>query len=198
MAEDEALSAALEVIRVLDTLGVDYLISDSLASSFHGIPRSTHDADLLVDLSSDDVLPLVRAIESSFYVDEDRVREAVERRSSFNVIFLKTMFKVDIFVLPAGPLAREEMRRRKRVVLDDASGNTIDIASAEDTVLQKLAWYQKGGGVSEQQWKDLLGVLKVCGTRLDFSYLRRWAAHLGVEDPLAQALRDAGIRDIRL
>ncbi len=198
MAKDEALSAALEVIRVLDTLGVDYLISGSLASSFHGIPRSTHDADLLVDLSSDDVLPLVRAIESSFYVDEDRVREAVERRSSFNVIFLKTMFKVDIFVLPAGPLAREEMRRRKRVVLDDASGSTIDIASAEDTVLQKLAWYQKGGGVSEQQWKDLLGVLKVCGTRLDFSYLRRWAAHLGVEDLLAQALRDAGIRDIRL
>ncbi len=86
-----------------------------------------------------------------------------------------------------------EMHRRNRVVLDETTGETIDVASAEDTVLQKLAWYQKGGGVSDQQWKDLLGVLKVCRTRLEFSYLSRWAAHLGVDNLLDKALQDTGL-----
>ena len=139
--------------------------------------------------------PLVTALESSFYVDRDHVQKAVERRSSFNVIFLQTMFKVDIFVLSEDPLAREEMGRRNHVVLNETTGDTIDIASAEDTVLQKLAWYEKGGGISDQQWNDLLGVLKVCHDRLDLPYLTRWAAHLGVKGLLRRAFHDAGITE---
>jgi len=58
------------------------------------------------------------------------------------------------------------------------------MATAEDIILQKLHWYQIGNGISDRQWRDILGVLKVQGKRLDFGYLKVWAPHLGVEDLL--------------
>ena len=106
------------------------------------------------------------------------------------------MFKADIFVLKNDPLAREEMRRRQRVVVDKESGRAIDIASPEDTVLQKIAWYRLGGGTSERQWADLLGVLKVQRHDLDREYLERWAIHLDVSELLRRALQDAGLGDL--
>ena len=117
----------------------------------------------------------------------------MRRRSSFNIIYLETMFKVDVFVLKNDPLAREEMRRRQRVLVDEESGRAIDVASPEDTVLQKIAWYRLGGSTSQRQWDDILGVLKVQRYDLDREYLERWAVHLDVPDLLRQAFRDASI-----
>ena len=193
MADDEALEAMLEVIGVLDSLEVDYLVGGSLASSFHGIPRSTLDADLVADLRSEHVEGLSRALASSFYIDRDSVQDAVRSQSSFNIIFLNTMFKVDIFVLKNDPLSREEMRRRKTIPLDETATTTIAIASAEDTVLQKLIWFKAGGGVSDRQWQDLQGVLKVCRSSLDLDYLKRWANYADIAEELAHALREAGL-----
>lgn len=69
----------------------------------------------------------------------------------------------------------------------------ISIVSAEDVILNKLEWYRMGGEVSDRQWGDVLGVLKVQGTNIDLPYLRRWAAALNVADLLEQALDDAGL-----
>ena len=146
MFDLEALRASLEVIRTLEEIDVPYLLGGSLASSFHGIPRSTNDADLVAELRLAHVHPLAAALETELYLDRDRIRQAVRNRSSFNVIYLKTMFKVDVFVLEDDSLAREEMRRRQRVVVDEDTGLAIDIASPEGTVLQKIAWYRLGGG----------------------------------------------------
>jgi hypothetical protein len=75
-----------------------------------------------------------------------------------------------------------------------ASGRrSVHIASPEDTVLQKLAWYRRGNEVSSRQWDDLLGVLKVSRKDLDLDYLTLWAPHLEVADLLVEALHDAGI-----
>lgn len=191
MPEDELLEALFEVVAALESLGVDYLIGGSLASSFHGIPRSTLDADLVADLQPEHVHFLVETLRSKFYLDEDRIREAVHRRSSFNLIFLKTMFKVDVFVLKPDPLSREEMRRRLRVEWGEHEDRALVLASAEDTILQKLLWYRAGGGVSDRQWEDLLGVVKVCGDRLDSAYLKGWAERLDLEKLLARALEEA-------
>lgn len=192
MAQAEAFEACRGVIRALESIRVDYFVGGSIASSFHGTPRSTHDADLVADLRAVHAPLLAARLEGAYYVNVDDIRKAVRTRSSFNVIYLKTMFKVDVFVLKDDPLARAEMRRRQRVVLGD--GDEIEVASAEDTVLQKLAWYRLGNEVSDRQWTDVLGVLKVCGTGLDLAYLRHGADHLKVTDLLERALDDSGLR----
>lgn len=190
MLSTEALRVCLEVTEVLEDLGVPYLVGGSIASSLHGYPRATQDADLVADLREDHVAPFVAALGGRFYVSEERVRHAVARRSSFNVIHLATMFKVDVFVLGESPLAREEMARRERVVLQEGAGE-LEVASAEDTILQKLHWYRLGRGVSDRQWHDVLSVLQVQGNRLDRAYLTRGAELLGVADLLERASGEA-------
>ena len=71
----------------------------------------------------------------------------------------------------------------------------IWIASAEDVVLMRLEWYRDCGATADDQWNDILGVLKVQAQNLDLAYLRDKANTLNVSDPLEQALIDSGIRE---
>ncbi|MFL6195489.1 MAG: hypothetical protein ACJ75H_15035 [Thermoanaerobaculia bacterium] len=192
VSPEEALMVVLEVIRPLDRLGVPYAVGGSLASSFHGIPRTTQDADLVADLRPQHVQPLVAELSQTFYISPERAAHAVSRRSSFNIVHLATGIKVDIFILKGEPLALQEMLRRKSLPVP-GSGVSIQVASAEDTILQKLQWYRLGNQVSERQWQDVLGVLKISGKDLDHDYLKEWAARIGVEDLLREALDDAGL-----
>jgi hypothetical protein len=187
----EPIAVTLAVTTAIEGLGLRYLVGGSLASSVHGIPRSTEDVDLLVELPGRHADALVTALTPSFYVDADMVRDAIVRRASFNVIHLATMFKVDIFVSDGGPLSLEEMRRAEVVQLGDPPRD-VRICTAEDIVVQKLDWCRLGGGVSERQWRDLLGVLRVRHGRLDLDYMDRWAHHLGVAELLQRALVEAG------
>lgn len=189
---DDALRATLAVAGVLERLGLPYLIGGSLASSLHGVPRSTRDADLALVLPADRVRELLATLGESFYADEEAARSAVARRASFNVIHLPTMFKVDLFVLADDELARDELARRQRHALGDPPVEVF-VASAEDTVLQKLLWYRLGNAVSDRQWSDVVGVLQVQGPRLDRRYLERWASELGLADLLREALAEAAL-----
>jgi hypothetical protein len=189
---DEVFQVLLEVTRVLEELDIPYVVGGSLASSLHGIPRSTQDADLVAALRADHIQPFIGRVEGAFYVSPERVESAVRRRASFNLIHLKTMIKVDLFVFSETPLARQEMARRQILPIPGEPEAHLQIASPEDTILQKLLWYRKGGEVSERQWNDILGVIKVQGRALDRSYLEEWAERSGIEDLLAQAFTDSG------
>ena len=131
-------------------------------------------------------------MQTEFYIDADAAGQAVHRRSSFNAIHFKTVLKIDFFVLRHEGHADEEMRRRVAVEVDETAHRQVFIASAEDIILQKLVWYRMGSRISERQWNDVLGVMKVQGGRLDRDYLTRWARELGVEDLLGEALKAAG------
>lgn len=193
VSPEEALKVVLEVTRPLDELGVPYVVGGSLASSLHGVPRTTQDADLVADLRPMHVQPFVDAVSPGFYVSPERVAQAVSRRSSFNLVHHGTGIKVDVFLLKADPMALQEMMRRQVFPIPGLSGVSLQFASAEDTILQKLHWYQLGNRVSERQWTDVLGVLKIQRKQLDFEYLKEWAAHLRVEDLLRKAYEDAGL-----
>ncbi len=190
---DEAFQVLLEVTRVLEDLEVPYVVGGSLASSLHGIPRSTQDADLVAALRTDHIQSFIHRMEGVFYVSPERVEAAVRRRTSFNLIHLKTMIKVDVFVFSETPLARQEMARRQSLPIPGEPETRLQIASPEDTILQKLLWYRNGGEVSERQWNDVLGVIKVQGKALDLRYLREWAERSGIEDLLAGAFADSGL-----
>lgn len=189
---EEALAVTLRVAGALERLGVPYLVGGSLASSLHGFPRATQDVDIVADLRMEHVPGLVAELEKDFYLDEPAIRDAVERRSTFNVIHLETMFKADVFVMGNDEATALEMERRRSFPLPGDPPARVVVASPEDTVVQKLHWYRLGEHVSERQWSDALGVLKVGGRRLDREYMRRLAAALGVTDLLDRALREGG------
>jgi hypothetical protein len=193
VSPQEALKVVLEVTRPLEDLGVPYAIGGSLASSLHGVPRTTQDADLVADLRPGHVQPFVTAVAEGFYVSLERVAHAVTRRSSFNLVHNGTGIKVDVFLFKADPLAIQEMIRRRTLPIPGSSGVSLQVASAEDIILQKLHWFQLGNRVSERQWDDVLGVLKVQRKRLDFDYLKEWARRIEVEDLLRRAYEDAGL-----
>jgi len=185
----EQIAVVMQVIDALDGLGIRYAIGGSFASAVYGVMRATMGADLVVDLALPDVGPLARALIGDFYADVDSMREAVQQRSSFNLIHLGTMFKVDVFVAKTRAFDRSQLARRRLVLLSEEPERQAYVASAEDTILAKLEWYRMGGEVSERQWRDVLGVLLVQGERLDLDYLKQMATHIGVLDLLKLALQ---------
>ena len=164
------------------------------ASSAYGTPRSTMDVDMVSDLRADHVRSLVKMLDASHYIDENMVLDAIERRSSFNIIHIETMLKIDIFVSKNTPYDIEAFKRRRKDSIDeDMKSLTFYLVSPEDIILNKLQWYRLGGGVSDRQWNDVLGVLQVQKKSLDENYLRYWASELNIEDLLDQAFQDSGI-----
>jgi len=182
------IEATLAVVRVLDDLGIPYLVAGSMASSTYGEVRTTQDVDLVVDLAADEVERFVDRLRPDFYADDERARQAVERRGSFNVIHLRTMSKVDLFVAGDDPGSRRQLERRRSVPVPGAPTVTLSVASPEDVIVQKLRWFRLGNEVSERQWRDAAGVVRLQGDSLDRAYLRQAAQELGVDDLLDRLL----------
>ncbi len=159
---------------------VAYMVAGSFASTYHGIPRSTHDIDLVVDIDEPSLERLIAAFpEDAYYLSAGAARDALARRSQFNIIDLATGWKADLIVRKARPFSRMEFDRREKARV---LGVEIFVATAEDAILSKLEWAKKGA--SERQLEDARGIVAVKGDALDHAYLTKWAADLGVEDLL--------------
>jgi len=190
----DILVPIIPLVDAFEQLGVSYYIGGSVASSAYGLPRTTIDADLVADLRIEHVRPLVQQLQNAYYIDADMIRDAIKHRSEFNIIHFETMLKVDVFIQKTRAFDRETRRRVRQEKLDETSSDHVFLlASPEDVILNKLEWYKMGGEVSDRQWNDILGVLKVQGTSLDLAYLRQWAAALDVSPLLDRALEDAGL-----
>ncbi len=184
----EPITVTLLVIDELERLNIPYVVVGSLASTQHGTARSTLDSDLVVSMQEADAPIFVSKLQDVFYADEQMALSAIKNKSSFNLIHLETMFKVDIFIAKDEAFDRAQIERRvaRDVAID--SDRQIYILSAEDTILAKLRWYRLGGEQSERQWRDVVGVIKVQGNQLDSTYLKKMAAELNVEDLLARLI----------
>lgn len=186
--------ATHQVIAVLERQGIPYCVGGSLASSYHGIPRATIDGDLVIAPMLRHCRPLADALVGAFVVELEAIVSAVHHESSFNAIHRTLYCKVDVFVAKAAGWSPNQLARRQLGALGVNPEDQVFVASPEDTILAKLDWYRLGGGVSDRQWGDVTGVLKVQGERLDFAYLRQWAAELGVDNLLERALDHAGLK----
>ena len=156
------------VTRLLVDLGIPYMITGSLASSFHGRPRTTHDADIVIDPGPEALDRLVAELSAAhLYVDLTVARDALRHRRQFNVIDAASAFKLDLIVRKDRAFSREEFGRR---LAADLAGTPVALATAEDTVLSKLEWAKKGGG-SDRQLADVAGIIAVKGAELDQEYI---------------------------
>jgi hypothetical protein len=178
---------AAAVAVVLEDVGVRYAIGGSIASGVVGEPRSTLDVDIVVELESDQVDALAERLSARFYVPIGLIRRAVRDRSSATVIDTLTALKVDLFIAGGTPLDRDGLDRRVATVSADVA-RPLYVHTPEDVLLQKLRWYRKGGEVSDRQWRDVVGIVRVQRSRLDSSYLAYGADLLGVTDLLARVL----------
>jgi hypothetical protein len=186
--EEAALAA---VIGALTRVGVPYMLTGSVATSYHGRPRATHDADLIIDPTPVQLDALVAALaESGFYVDADGARVALRERRQFNVIEIAHASKIDLIVRRDTPFSDEEFARRRPIDLPFLSNVTT--VTAEDSILSKLEWARRSGD-SERQVADAASVVAL-NPSLDRIYVERWARALGVED-LWRRIAGAGLRD---
>ncbi len=163
---------------VCDRLELIYFVVGSTATIAYGDPRLTNDIDIVVDLPAEKVDSFCDAFSGEeFYVSRQAVRAAVAKPFQFNVIHSTSGLKIDFIVLSDSDFDRSRSERRRQLpVLDD--GPTW-FASPEDVILKKMVYFEEGG--SDKHLRDITGVLKLQGDRLDRAYVVKWAQLLGVE-----------------
>jgi hypothetical protein len=188
--ESEVIEATHAATDAFDRANVRYYLCGSMASSLRGLARATLDIDFVAEVEPHQIDKLVQELERTFDVDPEMVRDAVQHRRSFNVLHSKHLVKVDVFISKEQPYDGEAFKRSSLVPLGNRQ---IHVASAEDTILSKLAWYRLGNEVSDRQWSDILGVFRIQYGKLDRPYLLRWATTLGVEDLLLRAEQQATV-----
>ncbi|MGI9062057.1 MAG: hypothetical protein ACR2H5_26175 [Ktedonobacteraceae bacterium] len=192
--------ALTPIVTALELLGVTYYLSGAFASAFYGILSTTIEAapaetlQFVANLQPEHIQPFSALLTNSYYININAVRDAIQRKGLFNLIHLETILPINISIPKARLFDQEELHRAQlQPLMKDT--RPFYIASPEGIILNKLEWYKMGGGVSDRQWNDILGVLKVQGTNLDMLYLHRWAIALEVVNLLQTALVDAGLAE---
>lgn len=187
MSSADIWGVLAEVVAALNRAGIPYKVGGALASVLQGAPRSTLDVDLVAELTVESVHLLVKELGAGFYAEPEAIAASVRKGRFFNVIHLGLMLKVDIFPLKKTLYDHADFGRRLLVALPDGSSREVWTTTKEDIILRKLMWYESGGRVSERQWKDVRALMDVHGPRLDWAYLRQWAAVLNVAALLDRA-----------
>jgi hypothetical protein len=168
------------VSTLLDAAGIPFMVAGSFASSVYGQPRTTQDLDVVIDADRAAVRAFVKSLPSAeWYADEDAADDAVLRGSMFNLIDLKTGWKVDLVIRKDRDFSRSEFARRVLTVA--LGGITVPMATAEDTIIAKLEWSKASGG-SERQRRDVRGIVDARNDRLDHEYLESWIVSLELSD----------------
>ncbi len=187
----DSISLASELHSLFESINIPYFVSGGVASSIHGETRSTRDLDLVVQMQVSQINLLVTTLESAgFYCPALAVEDLkLEKSSMLNITHTETIANADLYVTDNSPFAMSQMARRQ--LLDVEGISPFWVISPEDLVLQKLLW--GSSSQSEKQWRDVLGILKLQKSGLDYGYIVEWAEYLGLVDALIQALTEAGI-----
>ena len=178
------IKTELDVLRDvslrLESGGISFMLTGSMAMNYYAQPRMTRDIDLVIDIATDQTDVFVSLFEEEYYVDRRAVAKATARRSMFNLIHNDAIVKLDCIVLKNNEYRQEEFARRKRVVF---GGFETWIVSREDLILSKLYWARDSK--SELQLRDVRNLLT---PDCDVSYLQSRAELLGVKSLLLEIL----------
>jgi hypothetical protein len=161
----------------LQRVQVPYMVTGSVASSAHGIPRSTRDLDIVIAPTRAQLLALMKEFpRDRYYADEQQALQALASRGQFNVIDFATGWKTDFIIAQDSAYGRSALGRR---MLIDVGGTTVSVAAPEDVIIAKLEWAKLGK--SDRQLQDAAGIVSTQGGKLDLTYIERWVRELHLE-----------------
>lgn len=166
------------VASTCDELGIPYVVTGSVASTFYGEFRTTRDIDIVVDLAAWHIQRFCdRFPPPDWYVDPAAARQAVEFDGMFNLLHIPSGYKVDLIAYKDTPQNSSRFSRARRV--DLPGGGTAMFSAPEDVILSKLEFYRQGH--SEKHLRDCAAMFRVSGHDFDLDYLRHWTLRIGVK-----------------
>jgi len=158
---------------------IPYMITGAWSAIYYGRPRASHDVDFVVELTKDNLqkaLSAFKKLPHTFFMQAETIEDAIDQKSMFNIIHSPTALKFDFWILTDEEFDKARFARRARVKI---LNQFMQMASAEDTILQKLKWYKMGK--IEKHIVDAAFVYQIQKKNLDSSYLAKWTKKLDLE-----------------
>ncbi|MDI6766862.1 MAG: hypothetical protein QME52_08580 [Bacteroidota bacterium] len=173
MVEKEFL---VHIAEKFNQLQIPYMITGSMAVSFYGCPRTTHDVDLVLAIQVGDIEKIIKMFSNKFYISD--VEHAIKHKQMFNLIHQESQYKIDCWILDNGDEYRAEafQRRIKTKIL----GTSISFISKEDLIVSKLLWYKEAQ--TDIHLQDVRSVISIQMENLDIEYINTWSEHVSVSD----------------
>lgn len=165
-----------DITHFLDKNKIPYMITGSWSSIYYGRPRASHDIDFVVELHSENAgktAKIFSDLPETFMIQLETIKEAIKEKNQFQVVHLPTMLKMDFWLLTDEEFDKSRFLRRQRIRLFNQS---MEMATLEDTIIQKLIWFSKGE--IEKHLIDAAFVLQIQGKKLDRKYLNQWISKL--------------------
>ncbi len=182
MTSDEAV---LAIIDVLEATSIPYMVVGSLSTNLYGIPRSTKDADFVVQLDPGDLQAIAPRFAPAFRFDPQVSFETVTGTTRYILDTVEGVFRVELFLLSDDPHDQERFRRRVR---SRVLGRDTYVPTAEDVVITKLRWSRQGKRARDLE--DTRGVLSVQRDSLDWDYVYHWCNQHGTRELLDELRRN--------
>ena len=181
MTGEEAVERCLDA---LNAIGAKYMIVGSISSNFYGIPRSTNDADIVIEVAGDEIAQLRDRLAGVLRLDPQIAFETVGGTTRHLFRVDDSEFVIDVFELGPGPFDRERFNRR---VPAKVGGAPTYLPTAEDVIVQKIRW-RRGKDID-----DARDVISVQHPNLDWPYILKWADEHGSRDVLDSMCQELGI-----
>jgi hypothetical protein len=178
---NEELNLLKDIALRLDSAGIEYMMTGSMAMAIYSTPRMTRDIDMIIKVCPVDVEKIISLFRADFYLDEDCIKLAVQEKGMFNIIHNESVIKVDFIICKDEEYRIVEFSRRHAVNIE---GVPVSVVSVEDLILSKLIWSKRSG--SELQFRDVRQMM-MASKDIDSKYIECWSEILGVGDLLRKA-----------
>ena len=166
--------AVLGVVAALNQCNIPYMLVGSYSTNVYGIPRSTQDADFVIELGETSIFELSRRLAPSIRIDPQLSFETVTMTRRYVAELVGTPFKIEFFLLSAEAHDQERFRRRQLVT---TLGKEVWLPTPEDVIVTKLRWALLANRSKDRD--DARDVIAVQGGQLDWDYVQQWCERHG-------------------
>jgi len=175
--------------RFLNEADIPYMVVGSFSATYHGIPRSTKDADVVLQFDAAAWRQLSSNLPAGLALDPQGGFEMVTATRKEIIRVDGTLFDIEVFHLSEDLFDQSRFSRRSKVDLGD--GMIAWVATAEDVIVQKIRWLKNAN--RSKDYEDVLNVLRRKRELLDFEYITKWCGEHGTLEVLAKARAEAGV-----